>query len=410
MILRDYQIEAVKQGSEILAIRKILIVNFEVRLGKTFIALELAKNYNNVLFITKKKAISSIEKDYATAGHSYPITIVNYESLHKINGYFDLVIADESHGLGAIGKPTLKTKRTREKVKNDLILLTGTLLPENNAQLYHQLWISQYSPFKKYVNFYKWHHQFGTKKIKYTSYGVSNDYSVVDYDKLEPFIRPIMITKTQKQGGFNTVINEKILTVNMQPRTYEIAEKLKKDLVIESRGEVIMGETGVKMMQKLHQIYSGSVILESGKAIILDFSKTAFIKEYFKDKKIAIFYKFKAELENLSSSFDITQDIEEFNNTDKNIALQIVSGREGINLSKAEAIVYFNIDFSATSYWQSRSRMDTIDRKESNIYWIFSSGGIEQNIYRTVLKKKSYTLQTFRRDCKTNSSLFSVGG
>ena len=410
MILRDYQIEAVKQGSEILAIRKILIVNFEVRLGKTFIALELAKNYKNVLFITKKKAISSIEKDYATAGHSYPITIVNYESLHKINGYFDLVIADESHGLGAIGKPTLKTKRTREKVKNDLILLTGTLLPENNAQLYHQLWISQYSPFKKYVNFYKWHHQFGTKKIKYTSYGVSNDYSVVDYDKLEPFIRPIMITKTQKQGGFNTVINEKILTVNMQPRTYEIAEKLKKDLVIESRGEVIMGETGVKMMQKLHQIYSGSVILESGKAIILDFSKTAFIKEYFKDKKIAIFYKFKAELENLSSAFDITQDIEEFNNTDKNIALQIVSGREGINLSKAEAIVYFNIDFSATSYWQSRSRMDTIDRKESNIYWIFSSGGIEQNIYRTVLKKKSYTLQTFRRDCKTNSSLFSVGG
>ena len=35
---------------------------------------------------------------------------------------------------------------------NDLLLLTGTLLPESNAQIFHQLWVSPYSPYKAYKN------------------------------------------------------------------------------------------------------------------------------------------------------------------------------------------------------------------------------------------------------------------
>ena len=95
---------------------------------------------------------------------------------------------------------------------------------------------------------------------------------------------------------------------------------------------------------------------------------------------------------------DICQDLECFNTTDKNIALQIVSGREGISLKKADCLVYYNIDFSATSYWQSRDRMTTKDRLKNNIYWIFSKGGIEKDIYKAVIKKKDYTLAHFKRD------------
>jgi len=47
---------------------------------------------------------------------------------------------------------------------------------------------------------------------------------------------------------------------------------------------------------------------------------------------------------------EITKDLEEFNDSSKNMALQIVSGREAISLRNADYIVYFNIDFSATSY------------------------------------------------------------
>jgi hypothetical protein len=60
-------------------------------------------------------------------------------------------------------------------------------------------------------------------------------------------------------------------------------------------------------------------------------------------------------------------------------------------------LVYYNIDFSATSYWQSRDRMTTKERLKNNIYWIFSKGGIEKDIYKAVIKKKDYTLSYFRR-------------
>jgi hypothetical protein len=94
-------------------------------------------------------------------------------------------------------------------------------------------------------------------------------------------------------------------------------------------------------------------------------------------------------------------ELEDFkNNPEKTIALQIVSGREGISLKEAEFLVYYNIDFSATSYWQSRDRMTTKDRPENKVYWIFTKGGIEPKIYESVTKKKDYTLKHFRKDFK----------
>jgi hypothetical protein len=80
------------------------------------------------------------------------------------------------------------------------------------------------------------------------------------------------------------------------------------------------------------------------------------------------------------------------------IALQIVSGREGISLKNADYVVFYNIDFSATSYWQARDRMTTMDRKFNKVFWIFSVGGIEDKIYKAVKSKRSYTLNIFKKD------------
>ena len=94
----------------------------------------------------------------------------------------------------------------------------------------------------------------------------------------------------------------------------------------------------------------------------------------------------------------LTNDIQEFKESDKSIALQIVSGREGISLKEAECLIYYNIDFSALSYWQSRDRMTTKDTKRNKVYWIFAEKGIEDKIYKAVSKKKDYTLRHFKKD------------
>ena len=73
----------------------------QVRTGKTLTALETARLYNSkrVLFITKKLAFKSIESDYEHYKDFFEMDIINKESLHKIDGQFDLVIIDEAHSV-----------------------------------------------------------------------------------------------------------------------------------------------------------------------------------------------------------------------------------------------------------------------------------------------------------------------
>jgi hypothetical protein len=393
--LRDYQEDIARRGLNILAARKILILNMEVRTGKTHTSLDIASNYKNVLFVTKKKAISSIEDDYKTAGHTFPFTIINYESLHKVTGKFDLVIADESHVLSAYPKPSNRTRALKILVTGHLILMTGTLIPESNSQIYHQLWISPHSPFRWFKNFYAWFREYGTPEVVYTSYGPSKSYKVSNWDNIHKKIKHLMITYTQKESGFKSSVNETIIHVDTT--TGSIIRRLKRDRVVEGKNEVILADTAVKLMQKVHQLSSGTIKFESGNKQVLDYSKVNYIRDNFKGKKLAIFYKFTAEFEAIKSVLDVTQSVEEFNESDKHIALQIISGREGINLSKADCLIMYNIDFSAVSYWQARDRMTTKDREVNDIYWLFSKGGIEDNIYKAVSNKKDFTLKLFNK-------------
>jgi hypothetical protein len=289
----------------------------------------------------------------------------------------------------------------RESFKDvPMIFLSGTPSPESYSQMYHQFWVSSKSPFKEWSNFYKWSKEFVNVKDRHLGYAVVKDYSDADRDKVMKYISDLMISFSQQDAGFKTEIVENVLYCPINDKTLTLIKRLQKDKVIEGKEEVILADTAVKLMQKVHQMYSGTVKFESGNAKVLDTSKAEFIKTYFRGQKIAIFYKFKAELEALKMVFGdlLTDDLSEFDNSNKSFAVQIVSGREGISLRKAQYLIYYNIDFSATSYWQSRDRLTTMDRMTNEVFWIFTRGGIEENIYKTVQNKADYTLSHFNKD------------
>jgi hypothetical protein len=403
-MLRDYQEDISKKANHILTGKGMVYLCMSVRTGKTLTSLETARLFGakRVLFLTKKKAISSIESDYINFGYDkhFELFVHNDESMHKIDGKFDLVVHDEHHRFGSFPKPSLGAK-TFKKMFGHLpaIFLSGTPSPENYSQFYHQFWCSLFSPFKE-INFYKWAANYVNVKMKHLGYAQVKDYTDADINKIMSVIKPYIITFTQEQAGFTSEIEEEVLKVKMKNSTYEMCNRLRKDLVIEGKNQVILADTSVKLQQKLHQMYSGTIKFESGDSMVIDLSKAEFIHSYFKDKKIGIFYKFVEELNALKTIFGdrLTTNLDEFNETDKSIALQIVSGREGISLKNADFLVFYNIDFSATSYWQARDRQTTIDRKFNKVYWIFSEGGIEEKIYKSVIKKKSYTTNHFKKD------------
>lgn len=443
--LRDYQLQNAVLGVQKLKELGLVYLAMEVRTGKTATALEIAKLYNakNVLFSTKKKAIQSIIDDYNDFGYSFELTVVNDESLHTAEGDFDLVIHDEHHRFSAFPKPGIAVKKFKERFSHlPMIFLSGTPHPESYSQIYHQMFVSNRSPFIHYKNFYQWFN--GMEFIRTTfdlGYGDVNNYSnneesIYKYyavklrkiskddplyetkqkdiyiersksidqmtrsnEALKKTVDSYMIKFTQAEAGFESVVNETVLHCRMKDVTYKIISKLKKDKVVQGSTEVILADTAAKTMSKIHQLSSGTVKFESGNSAVIDDSKAVFIKGKFAGKKLGIFYKFQEELQMLKSVFGqyICSDLETFNSTDKSIALQIVSGREGISLKNADYLVYLNLDFSSLSYWQSRDRLTTLDRKSNDVFWIFSEGGIEDHIYNSVVKKKDYTLSVFRK-------------
>ena len=402
---RDYQTQIIHKGTEIIKKHGFLYLAMEVRTGKTLTSLGIASRLDvyNVLFLTKKRAISSIEADYKMLKPFYELTVINYESVHKIpNNKWDLIICDEAHSMGAFPKPSNRAVDVKNLIKEHnpkVILLSGTPTPESYSQMYHQVYGIKDNPFKEFPSFYR----FCDKYVNVTQKKI-NGYFVKDYSKgldtITEKMVPYTINYTQEEAGFVTKTTEEILEVEMKESTYKLIDKLKRDLVVQGKDEVILGDTAVKLMSKLHQLYSGTVKFESGNSMVIDTTKAQFIYDNFLGNKIGIFYKFKEELDALKQVFgnELTTELSVFEDTDKNIALQIVSGREGISLKMADYLVYYNIDFSATSYWQSKDRMTTKDRLTNNVYWVFAKGGIEYEIYKAVIKKKNYTISHFKKD------------
>lgn len=406
MELRPHQIDKSKELLSTLNTYKCAYLRGEVRSGKTLTVLETAKNFKaeKVLFLTKIKAISSILSDFNNFGYTYDITVINYESVHKINDTFDLVIYDEAHSLGAFPKPSKRIKIIRDKFKNiPCILLSGTPSAESYSQFFHQFFISVNTPFKNCKNFYAFAKKYVNVTEKRIGTHIVKDYSDADVETIEGIIKPYSVTMTQADAGFTTVIKEHLIRIDTPQNLHNLAQKLIKDKAIEGNKGFIMGEMPAKLQSKVHQIYNGSVILETiqGDSVSHVFTtfKADFIKDYFKGKKLAIMYYYQAELEILKEVFggDITTDLVDFNNSSKCIAVQ-QSSTEGMNISKADCLVYYNMGFSGKNYIQSRDRLTVKERPKNDVYFILETPGINENILKKVRAKKDFNLSAFKQD------------
>lgn len=406
MELRPHQIEKSKELLFVLKRHKLAYLRGEVRSGKTITVLETARlfNVNNVLFITKKKAISSIQSDFDKLNFQYTILITNYESVHKINRKdFDLVIYDECHTLGGFPKPSVRTKLIKKRFSNiPCILLSGTPAAESYSQFYHQFFISAFSPFEE-TNFYKWARNYVTIEKKKIGTHEVNDYSKANKKAIEEVIKPFTIIMTQNDAGIESNIKEYYLKVETPKGINYLVNKLIKDRAIEGKKGFIMAETPAKLQSKVHQICNGTVILETTEGesipVVLHNFKGVFIKNYFKEKKIVIMYYYQSELEILKKCYGdcITTDLSEFDKSNKSLAIQ-QSSTEGMNLSKAECIVYYNFHFSGKNYIQSRDRLTVKGREKNDVYFILEKPGINSKILKAIQEKKDYNSVMFKSD------------
>lgn len=412
--LRDYQKRLAEEGSRILSAGGILYCAAQMRVGKTAIALQAAKlaGARSVLFLTKKMAVGSVERDYSDFGFSdnFKIQVLSHESAHKADSGFDLVVVDEAHTLGAFPRPSVKTRKIKELCgRLPLILLSGTPTPESYSQIYHQLWVSSRTPFQEQT-FYKWAaagyvtpHQ-----MRISGYTIT-DYSDARKDLIDRKTKKLFLTFTQRQAEFEvSELEDEIVWIDPSPKIYQLVDKLVKDRVYrfkDGRSEIVC-DTAAKLQSKIHQICSGTVIVDDvetreSRGQILDMSKARYIKEHYRGKKIAVFYLFIAEGAALRMMFsDVAKTPEEFKKRKSSVFVsQFQSGSRGIDLSCADVIIFYNIHFSSELYQQARQRgQEKSKTTATKIHWLFTKRGIEQRVYDAVQEKQDYTLSYFARD------------
>jgi hypothetical protein len=290
------------------------------------------------------------------------------------------------------------------------IQMSGTPTPETWSAMYNQLSLSQFSPFRHYNNFYQWARDFVIVKQKRVGKGrMINDYSNAKIDLIKPMIEPIMVTYDESYANFNqTEFREIVHTIKTPPKLSNIMNELISNKVAPIMGKALIADTAVKLQGKLHQLSSGHVIINDTKDgddyIILSDFKVDYIRDNFlnKYKKIAIFYRYQSELEQLQKLPGATTDSHLFESLESSIFLgQFKRDREGVKLSTADIIIFYTLDFAYLSYEQGKARINHKDRQtECVLHLLFSSEGIESDIYKALKKKKGYDVRMFRRDLK----------
>ena len=118
------------------------------------------------------------------------------------------------------------------------------------------------------------------------------------------------------------------------------------------------------------------------------------------DKRLVIFYNFTAELTAMKKAIGNIRPFSEVNGSVKSLShyekwdnsitfVQYQSGAMGLNLQKADTIIYFSLPL----------RIHRIGQQHKCTYYIFMcENSVEQKIYSTLQERKDYTDKLFEKD------------
>lgn len=124
--------------------------------------------------------------------------------------------------------------------------------------------------------------------------------------------------------------------------------------------------------------------------------------------RVIVFYNFNAELEALKGvcesverSYSLVngqgRDLYNYDNKSDSITLiQYQAGAMGLNLQKANRIIYFTPPLSSELFEQSKKRIHRIGQSKTCFYYYLTcKGSVEEKIYNTLAMRKDFTDKLF---------------
>ena len=418
MQLYEYQREAVNQAKEILQQHGIVYLAMGMRTGKTITSLSIANELQckNVLVLCSNK---NVEKAFAETldkcGFQMHLSISTHHptTINKFsNQMYDCIIVDEAHNFKAFPQTNSRQKALRNIVLNNkskgnnpyIILLSGTPTPESYSDLYHQLWSVGKETHKNFYIFAKEFVNVKEKRVNATQ--VIKDYSDCRQEYLQS-LEHLFVVVSQEEAGIKTQKN--FIQYQTKNNITELISELISTKTLAIKDNVIYADNNSREMQIIRQLCGGFVYKDDKTYIEVSTAKVEAIKDLMQRyNKMLIYYYYQAEKEMLLKHLQdkITEDLSIAKTSDKHFIAQMTSMREGITFPECEAIVYFNIDFSAITFLQSQERASLHNKDKIDIVHLISSSfpskrangkSFEQIVLEVLLHKKRFTDSHYER-------------
>ena len=411
MIPYPSQIELAKEAYTKLRKYGIAYLAMEERTGKSLTGIlaieEFAKNdiilnpgrimgltlrKRKVLIITKKQAIAGWNETLANCGPLESIyKVVNYHQVHKQDpALYNTVILDEAHNyISACPKPSKMWRAIKPFVGYNLaIYMSATPHAQGMQMLYHQLALSEYSPWAGYKSFYTWYNEFAqrdqngfTKKVHLSGRTIET-YDSVQTKRVGTMVQHLFITKTRAQLGFDKEPTDMLHYLQLNPQIEQIYNSLLKDRVLKfntgGKDYTLVADTPMKLRTALHMLEGGALKVDDDYLVLRNNEKVDYIKRIWGDSpQLVIMYQYIAEGHKLRKHFNFAT------------VLQGTSFAEGIDLSHKEHLVIYSQDFSTAKHTQRRARQANRDRKgEIEVHYLLVKKAISDQVYKTVSVNK----------------------
>ena len=242
-----------------------------------------------------------------------------------------------------------------------------------------------------------------SKKMYYSQY-VDMEISPDGYPIIKGYKNVERLKWKMRQHGCVFMKSEEVLdlptqnfiTVNI-PESKEY-KRFKKSGIVEVNGNLIVGDTTLTKLLYSRMLcgYYNSEKLKAFQDLV---DST--------DDRLIVFYNFTEEFWSLkelvgnrptSIICGQMKDLTAYENSYNSVTfVQYQAGAMGLNLQKANKIIYFTPPLSSELFEQSKKRIHRINQTKPCFYYQLTSG-IEKRIYDTLEMRKNYTERLFENE------------
>ena len=325
------------------------------------------------------------------------IGVINYELAWRRKQLLQLhdftLMLDESSLI-----QNSKAKQSKFILKlqpKNVILLSGTPTSGKYENLYSQIhllgWkISEALYNKQYVN-WKWIDVGGFMRNV-----VDKEEPYKNVDRLKAKLREHGAVFMKTEECFDLPEQNFIIESVSTTKEYK---KFMRDSIITIDGEELVGDTTL-----VKRLYARQLCGHYNQAKLDKFKE---LVESTQDRLI-VFYNYNAELEALKHICDALErpysqvngqvkDLYAYEEENNSVTLiQYQAGAKGLNLQKANKIIYFTLTDKCEDWMQSQKRVHRIGQDKTCFYYILMcKGSIEEDVYSALQRGVDYTDNLF---------------